>query len=185
MLEIEAKFKVSDAEKIRALLAAMGLQPEKAKPICQMDEYFQGVGRDFRQTGEALRLRIEDGRYCFTYKGKPDLENKGTKIRREIELELSGNNPAEARDFLIKLGFQPVGIVAKKRWQYIWGDSPGHGTVALDEVEKLGTFIEVEFLVEEEDRDSATRRIEEIARCLELAKPEPRSYLRMVMEEIC
>lgn len=182
MLEIEAKFRVEDPGGIRALLAAKGLRPEGAHPTCQVDHYFQGIGRDFRQTGEALRLRVEDGRFCFTYKGKPTLGKQGAKIRREIEFDLSGSNPGEARDFLVELGFQPVGIVSKKRWQYIWNDPEGNGLVALDEVEKLGTFLEVEFLVAESDRDLANQKIEEVSRSLGLSHPEPRSYLRMVME---
>jgi len=179
-LEVEQKFRVDDPAGLRAKLTDLGAV--FGDRIMQCDAYFNHPARDFAISDEALRIRSVGDENAITYKG-PKLGG-GVKTRREIELPIgAGQSTAEQLgEVLVLLGFRPTAVVEKRR-------TPGNLTVegvtyelALDEVEGIGTFFEVELVVDDAERELAQSRIRALQAKLGLENVEPRSYLRMVLE---
>jgi adenylate cyclase class 2 len=81
------------------------------------------------------------------------------------------------------LGFRAVAVVGKKRSEYHLDYEGRPMVVALDLADGLGTFAEVETLVEaESDLHEGQKAVLALAGDLGLSEVEPRSYLRMVLE---
>jgi adenylate cyclase, class 2 len=181
--EVEVKYRTGPHDDLAARLAALGASAAGA--IVQEDAYLSHPARDFAQTNEALRLRRVGEANRITYKGP---RRAGpTKTREEIELPL-GEGP-EASERWLKLfenlGFRPVAVIRKVRraFRLSWRGRPVE--VALDEVEGVGTFAEVEAIAgDEADLPSAQAAVLDLAAALGLseAQVEPRSYLRMALE---
>ena len=140
---------------------------------------------DFAQTDEALRLRCVGEQMVVTYKG-PKLDAV-TKTRTEIELPFGKGRQDfdEAIRFFRALGFQPVGQVAKTRTPYRqsggqWGEVEVE--IALDEVDHLGAFVEIEVPAEPADASEAKTTVAKIAEQLNLSQSERRGYLEMLLE---
>jgi adenylate cyclase class 2 len=129
MLEVEVKVRWIGGEK-----PLLDLGVEFTGEVVQEDQYYQHPCRDFLESGEAFRLRREDGRLLLTYKG-PRLDTD-TKTRREIEFPIDG----EMEAVLAELGFRRAGYVRKKRRNYQLDDV----LLCLDEVEGLGSYLELE-----------------------------------------
>ena len=129
MLEVEIKAKAKIAESRLIDLGAVGSGVE-----VQVDQYFNSPTRDFRLSDEALRVRKVNDSYRLTYKG-PRIDSN-TKSREELEIVTE----PEMVDILKKLGFVPAAVVKKTRRLFTLGDI----TICLDEVEGLGSFIELE-----------------------------------------
>ena len=147
MYEVELKAPVH-LESIRKQLRAIGaiLRDE----IDQEDTYYQHPQRDFAETDEALRIRAvrncsasKESHHQLTYKG-PVLDS-ASKTRREVETDVSDG--AAMSTILENLSFEPVATVSKRREQW---DLEG-ATVCLDAVANLGSFVEIEVRVEEDD----------------------------------
>ncbi|MCC7473906.1 MAG: class IV adenylate cyclase [Pirellulales bacterium] len=178
--EVEQKHRVSDVPAFLRELSARGAEPGAAAE--QVDRYFAHPCRDFAQTDEALRIRRVAGRNFVTYKG-PKLGST-TKTRREIELQLASGEPASEQfaTLLAALGFAPVAIVRKRRRTFQLASSGRDVEGAIDEVEGLGTFVELELLANAEELESAQQTIAQLAADLELGPAERRSYLEMLLE---
>jgi adenylate cyclase class 2 len=177
MLEAEVKLAL-EPDAARALeerLAALGARP--LGEHVQVDTYFAHPVRDFRVTDEALRLRLDDDRLRITYKG-PKLDPP-RKTREEIEFGLD-TDIETASTLLTKLDFASVARVRKRRVEY---ELPGSRKVivAVDDVEQLGHFCEIEVMA----RDVAEGRqaLEESVRRLGLEhlSPIPESYLELLL----
>jgi adenylate cyclase class 2 len=178
-LEVEQKFRITDPAEVRARLADQGI--ELAEPQYQIDTYFAHPVRDFAATDEALRIRRLGESTYIAYKG-PKLDQT-TKTRREIELPIApGAQAAESlQQLLLALGFSPVAKVHKYRrrggiqWQ-------GHAVeIAWDEVQQLGTFLELEIMADEAGLQPAQAALASLAARLQLAGGERRSYLEMLL----
>jgi adenylate cyclase class 2 len=178
-LEVEQKFRVASLAEIRQRVVELGAV--FAPPIEQADTYFAHPARDFARTDEALRLRRVGETNYITYKGrKLDLE---TKTRRELELPL----PAGAKSFdqytelLLALGFGQVATVRKRRepGRLVWEGLPVE--IALDVVEGLGDFVELEVGAEEINLPAAKAAIAGLSRQLGLSAGERRSYLELLL----
>ena len=180
MLEAELKASLGDMS-VEALLdraLARGFAPEGA--VRERDVYFNGAGRDFRRTDEALRLRsvvLLDGtrKSLVTYKG-PKLDQV-SNARTEYETAVSDGETAEK--LLEALGYRPLAVVDKVRRTYRMEDV----TLCLDEVEGLGGFLELEILVPaEEGREEAVGRLLALLDGLGISRDRlsRRSYLELV-----
>lgn len=134
MFEVEAKARLSDLVEARRRAAALG--GERLGREEQRDTYFAHPQRDFAATDEAVRVRESWGRGELTYKG-PKVDAR-TKTREEVTVRVEP--PGEAARILERLGFRPVAAVLK--WRETW--KVRGCEVALDEVENVGTFVEVE-----------------------------------------
>ncbi len=182
--EVEQKFLVPDHSVLLAKLGALGANRDE--PIEQIDCYYAHPARDFAETDESLRIRRSGGDNFLTYKG-PKLDAE-TKTRREIEVPLAPGESAAATlgALLDALGFSPVATVRKTRtlltaaWQ---GQSV---EVALDDVDSLGTFIELELMADESEVDAARDAILSLSSELGLGsaghRAERRSYLELLLE---
>lgn len=149
MYEVELKIR-ADHEPVRTALRDAGA--ERTGAVTQVDTYYDHPGRDFAETDEALRIRRErplDGEASdegteavrLTYKGP--LVDDTSKTREEVE---SGVEDGDAvATALERLSFDPVATVHKERERHALA---GY-TVTLDEVDGLGSFVEVEREVED------------------------------------
>ena len=182
LLEVEAKFRVKSRKLLISLLLERGWVQEDCANVYERDHYFQGIGRNFGETGETLRLRIQNGEPRFTYKSKEDRLGRVVKVRREIELVLAECQPCEEHDFLMLLGFKPSAVVRKNRISFFNLVSHSGLSLLVDEIENLGCFVEVEMMVSPEDQMEATQRINRVALELGFEVHEVKSYLAMVLD---
>ena len=172
MLEVEAKFAIRDPGEIRARLNRQGVQ--MARKQQEHDVYYNAPHRDFAKTDEALRVRYDDAGATVTYKG-PKVRVGSAKAREEFNLAVASGDTLEA--ILSRLGFQRAAGVSKTREFY----EIGPVTVTLDDVEGLGSFVEIEILTEDGQEDAA-RRIGAIAKGLGVdGPPIYTSYLEMLL----
>jgi adenylate cyclase, class 2 len=83
---------------------------------------------------------------------------------------------------LAALGFRPVATVRKQRRRFDL-DFKGHRVEgALDDVERVGTFVELELPASDEGLEAAKQAIRELAEELCLGPSERRSYLELLLE---
>ncbi|HEX2474307.1 MAG TPA: class IV adenylate cyclase [Lacipirellulaceae bacterium] len=179
--EVEQKHLVNDTRGLVAELERRGvvLRP----PMPQSDEYFTHPACDFAKTDEALRIRTTDEGAFVTYKG-PKLDTM-TKTRRELELPLHAEDTDGTKfaELLAALGFRTVATVRKQRRQFHI-DFKGHRVEgALDDVERVGTFVELELAASDENLDIAKQIVRELAEELRLGPSERRSYLELLLEK--
>jgi adenylate cyclase class 2 len=183
-LEVELKFRAEqghDLSAIRAGLIELGALP--VGTVDQADTYFAHPARDFAATDEALRLRRVGERNCITYKG-PKLD-AATKTRRELELPLADGAAMfdQHAELLVALGFRPVATVYKRR-EALTVDWQGfHVEAALDTVENVGPFVELETSADAATLPAARDCITSLAKQLRLDHSERRSYLEMLLTE--
>lgn len=178
--EVEQKFRVFDSHEVETKLAALGAHFQSA--IEQIDTYFRHPARDFVQTDEALRLRQIGDDNFITYKG-PKVDPH-TKTRRELELPLSpGQQTIEQfSELLLALGFTVAGKVVKHRRQASISWHGYHVECALDEVDSLGSFLELEISADDVAVESAKKYLTDLSGNLSLGSSERRSYLDLLLQ---
>ncbi len=194
MLEVEQKFRVSDLTEIKNLIESL-LTIETATSLRQKDTYLLHPVRDFRETDEALRIRetTVDGdpgesSVLITWKGPridPDASGREFKTRREIELPV-GYRPQDAgklQELLSVLGFGPAGEVVKRRQLLTCRWQNWQVEIALDEVQDLGQFAEVEIFADEGQIESAQQAVSELTQLLGLTDPITTSYRNMLSSD--
>lgn len=153
MLEIEIKVKVSNIDEIKQNILTIG--GRHSETVIEEDMYYNAPHRDFGITDEALRIRSAGGKTILTYKG-PKNTIMGSKVREEQNVGLD-----DARIFgtiLTSLGFKPVAEVRKLREYYTYDDF----SIALDKVDNLGDFVEIE-LITENNAEHAAHRVDKLA----------------------
>ena len=178
--EVEMKFRVADVPALEAKLAA--LNAEEIGTVTQSDEYFRHPLRNFAETDEALRIRSEGDSTCLTYKG-PKIDST-TKSRREIEVPLAGSEPV-ARDMgeaLQLLGFTSALVVSKRRRKFRLSWLEHELEAVIDDVDRLGTFIELEIVASEQEVDAARELIVSLAEHCQLGETERRGYADMLQQ---
>jgi adenylate cyclase, class 2 len=180
--EVEQKFAAADLAAVEARLAELGAVVAAAKR--EVDEYYAHPARDFAVTDEALRIRsvtTEAGEavHRLTYKG-PKIDT-ATKTRRELELPLERGTAPDWAELLAVLGFRPVAAVRKRRRKAQVAWQGRHVEVSLDEVEQVGTYVELELIAPAEEVDQARACIASLAQKLALSGSERRSYLALLL----
>jgi adenylate cyclase class 2 len=180
MLEVEIRYRYADRPALVARL--QGLGGTLAETRTDVDQYFNAPDRDLKATDEAFRLRRVGEQNCLTYKGpKRDAE---TKTRTEIEVPLAdgADAAAGATAILLALRYRPVVVVRKARQVYRFTRGGFAMEACLDDVERVGSFIELEILAEEDRYEPAKAVLMQTAAELGLTEKETRSYLGMVLE---
>jgi len=179
--EVEQKHRVSDEAVLVARLQERGGHLEK--PVEQSDQYFAHPCRDFATTDEALRIRVVGHKSFVTYKG-PKIDTT-TKTRREIELPLdpADHDGSQFSSPLAALGFTPVAMVRKRRRTFRITADEYEVDGALDEVDGLGCFVELELQANDDNLEVSKRTISKLASDLNLGPSERRSYLEMLLEK--
>jgi adenylate cyclase class 2 len=176
--EVEMKFPVADMGVLESRLAVMGATIDG--PRQEVDAYFAHPARDFKQTDEAIRIRRKGQANFLTYKG-PKID-AATKTRREIDLPLPpGEATARAWTGLLEaLGFAVAGEVRKTRRKAHVEWQGRRVEASLDEVDRLGSFAELELVVETAELDAARTCVMSLADALSLEGSERRSYLELL-----
>ena len=164
---MEAKLPLRDRAGLERRLRELGAAPGPAQR--QEDTFFRHPQRDFAATDEALRLRRVGARLELTYKGPKQGGSAKARVEQTVGLA------ADPTALLASLGFTPVATLGKTRVPY----HVLHVEVAIDDVDGLGLFVEVESTGA--DREAATRLVEEAVRRLGLEREprEHRSYLEL------
>lgn len=175
MAEVEAKYVVKNLDSVERELIKLGAKLLSIER--EDDTYFQHPCRDFSLSDEALRLRVINGeRVELTYKGPRS--GRGVKSRLEISVDVK-DKPELIRDLLEKLGFKSVATVSKVR--KVYGIPGVEVRVCLDEVEELGSFVEIEAHGEPEGLSSV---VTSIAEQLGLkGSLVPKTYLELILEK--
>jgi adenylate cyclase class 2 len=173
--EVEVKFRVADLQALQAELRARGAEP--LDEVCQEDCYLAHPSRDFARTDEALRVRSVGDQAFLTYKG-PRVD-AATKTRQELELPL-GEGATPWLALLQALGFTPAGTVRKRRRTLRLGHGEHRVLVALDDVEGLGSYVELELTAPEVGVAAARQALLDLAAQLGLQDGERRSYLELL-----
>ncbi len=181
--EVEQKFRLGEqAESIVARLLEFGAT--EIGEVQQADHYFNHPVRDFATTDEALRIRSVGEQNWLTWKG-PKIGQK-TKTRREIEPALGdgAKTAEEIAEVVTILGFRSVAVVRKVRKQFELERNGRRFEFAVDSVEQVGEFLEVELLAEKSDLEAAQDALRSL--CAEIgledSSIERKSYLGLLLE---
>ena len=169
-------------DRITVVLCSMGFR--KAARFRQRDTYFDNEAGEIRGGGKALRIRETED----LMKGvvTAELNFKGPRMdqvsmtRQELETEVG--QAETGRRILAALGFSPVlPEVVKERTEYRRKEI----TAALDRVEGLGDFLELEILADEEtENGKVLQKLEELLGELgyQMGDTVTRSYLSMLQQ---
>jgi len=171
-MEVESKYRSPGNDKVEKALCKLGaelLSEEETE-----DVYFQHPVRDFGETDEALRLRKKEGVSELTYKG-PRMKLQHTKAREEVTLKTA--DPLTAQRIVERLGFKEFMSVHKKRKNFKYDKI----RVAVDDVDELGEYVELELITEEPKRAEAL--IEQMREELALTDLEPKTYLELILDK--
>jgi len=174
MLEIELKIKVDALDPVRQRLN------ERNAQFCgkghEHDIYYNAPHRDFGITDEAMRVRYTDNHAVITYKGAK-LKKYSLKAREELNTAVESGEVFE--QILDRLGFVKTAEVNKWRENYRLGNA----AIALDTVDELGTFVEVEIMTELSGTD-ATGQINTLAKEIGVSgEPILASYLELLLSK--
>ncbi|MDD1701843.1 MAG: class IV adenylate cyclase [Methanoregula sp.] len=172
MLEIELKVRVDSLDPIRSRLDARGARFTGKEH--EHDIYYNAPHRDFGSTDEALRVRYTGSGALLTYKGAK-IKKYGLKAREELNCGLESGEVFE--QVLDRLGFKKTAEVNKWRENYRLENA----AFALDVVEGLGTFVEIEIMTDSEGPE-ATEQIGKFAKEMEInGEPILASYLELLL----
>lgn len=137
-LEVEIKFPLKNPDKIIRFLDKSG---ESKGEDHQKDTYFVPLTRDFlskRPVAEWLRIREGKGKPNMNYKNWDREKHKSWSACDEYEVMF--DDADMMKKIFAGLGFSEIVVVEKKRrnWHF-------KGTIiSIDQVERLGSFIEIE-----------------------------------------
>ena len=150
MKEIEVKALLKNKEEIIEKIKALGCTLSES--IRQVDTVYTkiiGNVEEYLKNDHFVRIREKsDGRFLFTVK-KPLSKAVLTKAEHETEIQ----NAKELEQALFLMGYQVASKVIKSRQTTNYGEFE----ICIDEVEKLGLFIEIEKM---SDQDAISVRKE-------------------------
>ena len=179
--EVEVKYRAVDHDQLVQRLSQIGAVAGAV--VDHVDIYFNHPVRDFGRSNEAFRIRRLGEENRITYKGPRRIGP--TKTREEIEIAVAPGVDEfnRLRKLLENLGFCPVATVRKRRESFHLSFQKHELEIALDSAEGLGPFAEIETIAgSEADLPAAQQAVIALAGSLGLTEVEPRSYLRMVLE---
>ncbi len=139
--EIELKLRVTDPQTVRARLAAVGARP--IAEVLETNWILDTADRRLRAAGTGLRVRLSapvDGSAppvaTLTFKGP----RTGGALKIREELETQAHDSATMLRIFEELGYPPVITFEKRRAAFELGSCH----VTLDELPRLGWFVEIE-----------------------------------------
>ncbi len=151
-MEIEVKARVADSAALRTKLEGLGCV--FSAPVVQDDTGFvRSVGsmEAFLGNDVFLRIRVQnDGRIIYTAKKPSRFAGDGLA---KTEYEVQVNSAEELANILTLSGFVAAVRVRKSRQTAHYGNYE----ICLDDIEGLGSFIEVELMGEESEADAAQK----------------------------
>lgn len=146
--EIEVKAKVSNFQSVRNQLEQFGCV--FSEPVRQEDDVFVNFDEDFTQLklgANFLRIRKEDrgGKKRILFTVKQSATNELDCIEKETEIM----DAEQLEGALLLMGYHKAISVYKTRTKTKYMDME----ICLDEVDHLGSFIEVEKITDGEGKD--------------------------------
>lgn len=160
MREIELKFKVDDMNDLLAKLRDMDC--EVSEILSQNDTIYVSDLNHVESVEGSIWLRVRKE----NEKVELNLKKQSAKIQESKEIEFEVSSYEKANQLLETLGYQKWVVVNKKRRysHYL------NYNLCIDEVERLGSFLEIELLVDEEDKKDYISDLLEIAKTFELTE---------------
>jgi adenylate cyclase class 2 len=152
-IEIEIKVQV---EKIKFLIDFLKKNAKLIGTQHQIDEYFIPKHRNFisiRPAREWLRLRDSNGKFSINYKNWHFDKDGKTNDCDEYETKIEDLN--SLRKIFTALDIKTITTVDKKRQIWLYKDFE----IAVDEVNDLGNFVEVEYKGDDMDPKTITNRM--------------------------
>lgn len=167
-LEIEAKFKVEDIDRLKSRLLELGLKSSGEE--LQHSIVFDYPDGRFRKDWTVFRLRKNGDKGRITFK-EPD-EGKLASVRKEIEIKVSDFE--NTKHIIRKLGFVESFVYEKFRENFF-----GEGfVISVDRNPFIGNYFEIEAGSED--------RFMEVMKILGLNKEDViKDNYRQVFEEYC
>lgn len=141
MREIEVKYRIWDIGSLLAALALRGIR--LSRPIHQRDQAYAPNGwsySDAKHGVSFVRLRTVDDQHTFT------LKRPAENALSCDEYETAVADREQLHQAILAMGFVPTVQIAKVRRTAILHDM----VLCVDEVETLGTFLELERIVPED-----------------------------------
>ena len=176
MIEVELKARVRDKATVEAKVGSFA---RFVRAFDKFDEYWHGPGWRTDRGARGFRLRKEGGSSVITFKLKSI--KAGIETNHETEFEVSDATAFEA--FAARIGCEPFYRKRKtgKAWDY------AGCTVELVDVAELGSFIEIERLLENGEPDCLAEARKQIKSILALAgipetDIEARRWSEMLLE---
>lgn len=182
MIEVEVKLPLYKRSMTERLLVTEGFIAGNL--VKESDWYYTSDFHDFMESDEALRIRYVENMSTLTEKSV--LTYKGPKLdsismtRQEIETPVG--DLSSCRAILGALGYRELAPVIKLRQYY----HKGEVTACVDQVEGLGSFLELEILVKDgSQKEEALTKIERILKALDSDMKETTtvSYLCMLLRK--
>ncbi len=178
MKEIEVKAYLKDREAVTKKLAALGCV--LSEPIRQIDTVYSKTSTttgDYNSANEHfLRIRkTSDGKVLFTVKEKM----KQHMASKEFETEVSDGEALEQAVFL--MGYSVANGLDKTRSTAHYKEYE----ICLDDVQELGSFIEVEKF-SDEDPDKVVEELFQFLMTLGVAREDQvfKKYDTLIMEKM-
>ncbi|MEV2240163.1 CYTH domain-containing protein [Micromonospora sp. NPDC049891] len=140
--EVEVKYQVADLGALEAALAARDIV--LSAPIRQDDQAYARIGWEYGQSKIGVpfaRLRTERGRHLLTV--KTPVANELSCVEHETEVA----DRAQMHAAVQQMGFYPTVRIRKTRRTAIHGKM----SLCVDDVDGIGTFLEIERLVDGEE----------------------------------
>ncbi|MFW9953772.1 MAG: class IV adenylate cyclase [Candidatus Thorarchaeota archaeon] len=158
--EVEVKIPLVNVKNIETALLKLGAT--KTNTETHVDVYFNHPSRNFGETDEALRIRNRSNIVVYTDSSSnlgsiSEITYKGPKVdkttKTRIEIAFGIDSYESASSLLTYLGFQEAATVTKNRTFFQFGNI----TLSIDDVESVGTFLELEQIVTSKDLIPAAR----------------------------
>lgn len=175
MREIELKFRVQDNAKLKDKLKILNC--DFSEVIEQNDTvYVENLDSIESVEGSIwLRVRKENGHTEL------NLKKQSSNLEESREIEFGVDDCEKAKSFLETLGYKKWVEVNKKR---VYSKYQNYN-LCIDEVERLGSFIEIELLVEENDERDYIEELKSVAIELGLNKDDIiRSHYDTMINEL-
>jgi adenylate cyclase class 2 len=161
-MEIEVKAKLKDKVAVMGKLAALGCKFSEAKTQDDM-VWVEKTGSldDYFSNKVFLRIRIQNGeKVIMTAKSPKAKQGDESLVKREHEVVVSSAD--EARNILSMLGLREAVRIVKRRQTAEYKDYE----ICIDEVEGLGSFVELEKIAEEKDAAQIQKEMFEFLKTL-------------------
>lgn len=149
--EIEVKAKLNNSDEVISKLKKLGCV--LSEPLTQHDIIFvddnYGIFDEFQPDKNLLRIRESNGKFILTL--KQPKSNEQDAIEHETEVK----DAIEAKEILEHMGLHEAVQVHKIRRKTNYND----WEICLDEVEGLGSFIEVEKITDSSDVEAVQNEL--------------------------
>jgi adenylate cyclase, class 2 len=133
-MEREVKLRFDSPELARAALLSLGAVPLRPRRL-QSDTVFDLPERTLAARAQVLRVRVEDGNHCVTFKSP--IPDETMKLREELETSVGSG-------VLVMSILERLGFVVSFRYEKYREEFTLVGIVAAVDETPVGTFVELE-----------------------------------------